>query len=181
MQKLLVIFIQKLNLKPEIIIAHSFGGQVAIYGIGNGIIKANKLILLASAGIREYKQGKKLFIKLIAKSGKLFLVPLPQHIRRKVTRRFYQKIGSDLYLNYNLKETLGNILKEDVSLDAAKINIPTLLIYGSDDNETPPLFGQKFAQLIEYSTLEIIGHAGHFVFIDCQERVLKLVEGFIND
>ena len=179
--KIIQSFVQKLKLNPELVIAHSFGGQVAICALSNNFLTTNKLILIASAGIREYKQGKKVFIKLLAKGGKLFLVPFPKSIQQKVTKKIYSKIGSDLYLKPKLKETFKNILKEDISEDATKITSPTLLIYGEQDNQTPPIFGQKLNQLIKSSSLEIIAGAGHFVFIDQQDKVLKLVTGFIND
>lgn len=173
-------FIKKINFDPEIIIAHSFGGAIAVSGLAKNIISAKKLILIASAGIREYKTKQKTFIKLISKTSKLILTPLPKRMKRKLTQKAYARIGSDLYLKEDLMPIFKTILKEDISSLAKTLTLPVLLIYGQNDQDTPVIFGMKLHELISNSTLEIIGNAGHFVFIDQKEKVLKLVKDFIN-
>ncbi len=38
-------FIEKLNISPEIIVGHSFGGRIAIKGVGTGVLKPKMLVL----------------------------------------------------------------------------------------------------------------------------------------
>ena len=48
-------FMAKLGLDPiYAIIGHSNGGALAIRALATGVLKANKLVLLASAGVRKW-------------------------------------------------------------------------------------------------------------------------------
>ena len=59
-------FLKKLEIIPEVIIGHSNGGAIAIRGLASGSLKADKLILLASSGIRDAYKGRTRVIRAIA-------------------------------------------------------------------------------------------------------------------
>lgn len=78
----------------------------------------------------------------------------------------------------HLQETFKKIITDDVREDAAKVNIPALLIYGEADEEAPPWYGEVYHQLIPDSTLEVLPGAGHFVHRDRSAEVIKAVKEF---
>lgn len=173
-------FMQKIEVKPLAILGHSNGGAIAIRGLSSGQLDAQKLILLASAGVRSDYQGKKKVYRWAAKLAKTATAPLPKHTRDKLKKKAYQSIGSDMFVAENLQETFKKVVTDDVQNDAKKINIPTLLVYGSEDTATPPRYGELFSRLIPDAKLEIIDGAGHFVHHDAPVRVEQLVEDFLQ-
>lgn len=162
------------------VIAHSNGGAVAIRALALEAIAPKKLILLASAGIRDRQKLRKLGLKIIAKTGKVATFWLPAHHKRKLQKKLYGAAGSDMLVVPHLQETFKITVRQDVQNDAKKINIPTLLIYGQNDKATPPEYGKIYQNLISGSQFEVVEDAGHFVHHDQAEQVAKLIGEFLR-
>lgn len=173
-------FIDKINIKPYAVIGHSNGGAIAIRGIATDRIEANKLILLSSSGIRDEYKGKKKIYRLAAKTAKVFTAPLPESAKKKIKKKAYDSIGSDMFVAENLQETFKQIIADDVQSDCKKITQSTLLIYGAEDKATPPKHGELLASLIPNSRLEIVGNAGHFVHHDAAKLVEDKIVEFLG-
>lgn len=161
-------------------VAHSNGASVAIRGLGQGILSAEKVVLLGAAGIRNRQLGKRLVLKIVAKTGKVATFWLPISTRKKLQKALYGAVGSDMLVAPHLQETFKRTVREDVQADAQKIAIPTLLIYGEKDRATPVLYGQIYHEIIDGSRLETIGSAGHFVHQDNPVEVAKMLKEFLN-
>ncbi len=167
--------------KPFAIIGHSFGGSIATAGLAGRTLQADRLVLLASAGVRNrYSLRKKMFV-VAAKTGKASTAWLPQSQKQKIRKGFYNKIGSDALLAPNLEETFKNIVSQDIQQEAAKIRIPTLLIYGSADSQTPVEDAKLLHKAIKNSRLEIIQNAGHFIQQEQPQKINELIGEFLND
>lgn len=184
-KKFITSFLAKLKIeKLEIIIGHSNGGALAIKMATDQDLqpklKAKKLILMGSAGIRDKEKLKKNVFKVIAKSGKLVASFLPSSASLKLKKMLYQSAGSEALDNPNLERTFRLVVNEDISELSSKINIPTLLIYGENDEATPPEYGQILHQQIKESELEIVPNAGHYVFLDQPGSTLNLIERFLK-
>lgn len=173
-------FLKKLKVsKPAAIIAHSNGAAVAIYGLAHNILTADKLVLLGAAGIRDQQKGKRAAIKVVAKTGKVATFWLPEHHRKKLQKKLYGTVGSDMLVVPHMQETFKKTVRQDVQAEAKQLTLPTLLIYGKNDPATPPLYGEIYHNLISGSTLEVID-AAHFVHHDQPEHVQHLIEGFLK-
>lgn len=171
----------KLDIKSlAAVIGHSNGGAIAIRGVSSGQLRASKLVLLASAGIRGEYRKRNLALRYAAKSGKQFSKLLPKSSQQKLRAKVYKTIGSDMLVAENLQETFRKIINDDVRADAARISQPTLLVYGERDEQTPPRYGETFHELIKNSRLEIVSGAGHFVHLDASTKVAGLVKGFLK-
>jgi pimeloyl-ACP methyl ester carboxylesterase len=171
-------WINKVGLKPEAIVGHSYGGAVAITAVANGL-QAKNLVLLASAGIRNKRPLKKKLMAVGAKAGKTSLMVLPAHKRRQVKQKFYGSIGSDLMLVPQMEETFRKIINQDIHLEAAKIHVPTLLIYGTKDKDTPVSDGKIFNANIAGSELKVV-EAGHFLHQEQPGQVAELIGQFLE-
>lgn len=173
-------FLDKLSIKPEAIIGHSFGGRVAIKGLAQNILPASKLILIASAGVSDRKSAQNIFWQPFTKAFKLvFSLPGLNNFQGGLKSRFYKLIGSDYYSAGKMKGSFVKIINEDLSQIAPSINIPTLLIWGKGDTATPLADGVTLSKLIPNSRLETIPGAGHFVHSEKPEAVGKLISDFI--
>ncbi|MCA9328342.1 alpha/beta hydrolase [Candidatus Saccharibacteria bacterium] len=160
-------------------LGHSNGGAVCIKGLASGVLCSDKLVLIASAGIRSDYQGKKKVLRLAAKAAKLPTNLLPKQTQNKLKKRVYGAIGSDLFVAEHLQDTFKKVVSEDVVAEAAMIAQPTLILYGKQDTATPPNYGERYAHQIEKSNLIILDCAGHFVHHDASTKVHTAIEEFL--
>lgn len=174
-------FLAKVDVKkPYAFVAHSNGGSVAIRGLAEGILQADKLVLIASAGIRDREKIRRFLLKIIAKVGKVLAFWLPARSKRVLQKALYGAAGSDMLVVPQLQETFKTTVRQDVQQDAAKLKLPTLIIYGRKDTATPPLYGKIYQRLIPGSQLRVLDNAGHFVHHDQPEELLAVLKGFLQ-
>lgn len=174
-------FLQKIDEKQACaMIGHSNGGAILIRAFAQDRLKADKLVLLASAGIRGEYKGRVKALRLITKAGKVLTSPLPKSIKQKLRKKVYTSVGSDMLVAEHLQETFKKVVTDDVRDDAKQLRVPALLIYGEQDESTPVAYGQTFHELIDNSTLEILPGAGHFVHLDRPDEVVGSIKEFIK-
>jgi len=173
-------FVDKLDLKLAILIGHSNGGAIAIRGLSSGVLTTTKLVLLASAGIRNEYKGRNKALRLITKAGKAVTSPLPRTVKKKLQRKVYATVGSDMLVAEHLQETFKKVVTDDVRGDARKVTIPTLLMYGQNDQSAPVRYGEIFHEQMSNSTLEILPGTEHFLHLEQPDKVLKLIREFLR-
>lgn len=163
-------FVERIRVNNVALVGHSFGGRIAIKCAVGGSIQ--KLVLVDSAGFRDESVAKSLKI-ILAKIAKPFV---PASLRKKISKA----LGAGDYAESGeLKQTFLNVINEDLTEDIKKINIPTLIVWGEDDKETPVAFGKRMNSHILNSTFHILPHAGHFSFLDEPERFVEELRAFI--
>jgi pimeloyl-ACP methyl ester carboxylesterase len=176
-------FMKKLALGPvHAIVGHSLGGRIAICLVGTKKIEAEKLILISAHGIENPTNLRLRTYKVIAKTGKVLTAVLPGAWRRTLRGKLYSQAGAEdyLYSSPKMKATFRKIISEDLRPLAKRIDRPTLLIYGDQDEVTPVTFGRTYQTLISGSRLETIAGAGHFVFLDAPGQTEHLIKGFLR-
>jgi pimeloyl-ACP methyl ester carboxylesterase len=171
-------FIRKLDLKPEAIIGHSFGGRIIIKS--RGVFGVKKNILIASAGVAKRDNFRNKVMKGTSMIiGPLLKIPPLSLIRGRIRAWFYDKIKSDYLRSESMKGIFVKVISENLADDCSKIRVPTLLIWGRDDSETPLSEGKTMSQIIPNSKLEVINKAGHFVHQYHPETVANLIKSFL--
>ena len=173
-------FLRKIDAKPYAVIGHSNGGALAIKATAAGQLAPQKLVLLAASGIRTGQSAKRLTMKVLAKTGNAATVWLPKTTRQKLRKKLYSSAGSDLLIVDHLQETFKQTVRQDVQADAARLHLPTLLIFADQDRAVPLTDGHRYQSLIKSSRLEIIVGAGHFMHLDEPTKVLSLVKDFLR-
>lgn len=135
-------FLKQKKIKKVILAGHSFGGRVAIKLTASNPELISKLILINSAGIER----KNLLIKVIKA-----IKPIKLELFKSI-------FGSKDYLSAkgNLRETLINIVEENLEPELVKIKTETLIIWGREDHTTPLWMGKVMATKIQGSTLSVI-------------------------
>ena len=166
--------------KVYAIVGHSYGGATAIVGVGSGKLNCDKLVLLASAGVRGNKGLQARTVEIISKIAKYPTMLLPRRQRNKLRRKVYESVGSDMLLLPHMEPTFRKIIQEDVRPKAEMIKIPTLLIYGTQDDQTPVNYGRLLSDAIPDSDLEIIEGANHFLHHDFAGQVSRLTKTFLR-
>ena len=124
---------------------------------------------LDSAGIKP-KRSLGYYLKVgFYKTGKFILNLLPN---TKTIKSFKEKLrnsvgSSDYKASANvLKETMKIIVNEDLSHLLPKINVPTLLFWGTLDTATPISDGRKMEKLIPDCGLIEYPGATHFSYLE---------------
>ncbi|TSC86097.1 MAG: hydrolase [Parcubacteria group bacterium Gr01-1014_8] len=172
-------FIRKLNLDVDTIIGHSLGGRIVIKGVGSGILKPRRIILISAAGLAKQRGSRNSVLGGVAKIGKVLTVIPPLSIwRNQLRRKLYEKIGSDYFTAGALKDTFVAVVREDLSAFAARISLPTLIIWGRNDTITPLEQGERINSLVAGSVLRVVDGATHFVQQEKPDRVSTLIKEF---
>ena len=128
--------VRELNIRKPIVMGHSFGGRVAIRFSANNPIE--KLVLFGSPCIRENKKlplSTRILKKLKTLPG---LDKLGEKMKKYIGSRDY-KAASPI-----MRQTLVNVVNEDLASYARRIEEPTLLIWGENDTEAPVEGANKF-------------------------------------
>ena len=163
-------FIKKLEIKKPIIMGHSFGGRVAIsYSADHPI---EKLVLFGSPCIRDNKELP-LYVKLLKKIKKLpGMNELGEFMKQYIGSRDY-KAASPI-----MRQTLVNVVNEDLSNCAKKIEEPTLLIWGEHDTEALVEDAKKLESIMIDAAL-IILPGTHYAYLENLGQVINILKAFI--
>jgi len=173
-------FLAKLELgQPYAVVGHSNGGALAVRAIALQALEPQKLVLLAASGVRTGSKVKRAVLKVLAKTGSVATLWMPERYRQGLRKSLYGVAGSDMLVAPQLQETFKKTVRQDVQRSAATITVPTLLIYAADDKAVPVSDGQIYHKLIKNSRLEIIADSEHFVHLDQPEKVFALIKEFL--
>ena len=163
--------IDALKLDKYHLIAHSFGGRLALK-IANLDKRLEKLVLTGSAGLRP-KRKLNYYVKVL---------------KYKIAKRFLsesklQKYGSSEYkqLKGYLKASFVKIVNEHLDDYAKTINNKTLIVFGEKDTETPIYMAKKLNANIKNSTLYIMKNQGHFCFLENPHEFNVIVNEFLGE
>ena len=167
--------------KGSIALGHSNGGRILLNMLNmksSDYLKG--LILLDSAGIYE-ESTKRNMARVLSKT----FAPLKKS--KFLRKAFHKVVGASDYdaATENMKVTLDNMLNSEKTLKLDGITTPTQIIWGTDDNITPPRQGKKMHELLQNSELDMKEGWRHSRYlVDTQEladviaeKVKKLTEG----
>lgn len=175
-------FLKKMHhQKVFALIGHSYGGATAIVSVGSGYTECQKLILLSSSGIRDRANLRKNSLKFLTKIAKAPLYLLPNQTKRKLRKKVYSAVGSDMMLLPHMEPTFRKIINEDVRPDAAKIKTDTFLIYGSEDSQTPVKYGRLLDDVLPNSKIAVIQGADHLIHLNNTDETAKLIRQFLKE
>ncbi|MDR0462816.1 MAG: alpha/beta fold hydrolase [Pseudomonadales bacterium] len=165
--------------KNVIVIGHSNGGRILLRYIAKNPEKIKQLILIDSAGLidnRWHKKMKRRAGKKLAMLGKK--IANNEHGRKLL----YKILRESDYENANpvMKKTMANLIRKDLSSELKKVKVPTLLIWGKNDQQTPLFQGRQMKSAIKNSRLEIIEEARHSPQFTHPEQVVTLIGEFLE-
>ena len=174
-------FLQSLDVRPHLVIGHSFGGRVAIRLLQQNPEAARGLVLCASSGLKHRKTLKQRVANLAAKAGNLLFSFRPLYPFQKFARRaLYRSIGEYDYYRTSgvMRETFHLVNEHDIAPGLDTFTHPTLIIWGDQDKATPLADAHRFHSLVPGSRLEILPGAGHRLPFERTEAFCGLVVEF---
>lgn len=155
------------------IVAHSFGGRVAIILATCGVV--NKMVLTGCAGIKD--KSLKLRFKIIKFKIKKCLCKM-----KLISKQSLLNYGSSDYkeCSQTMKATFKNIVNLDLTKYLKQIKARTLLIWGEFDNIVPIKYAKIMNKKIKGSGLYIFKGGTHFAYIEYGVNFIDAVKLFFN-
>lgn len=197
-------FATKLGLQKVTLAGHSMGGQIAILAAVAYPDMVNKLILVAPAGFETFTPGQKDWFRDVLTPRGVALTPVetlitnvgynfydfPADAQFMIDDRIAMRTaqGFDLYCHQIVKSIKG-MVDEPVFDYLKEISVPTLVVYGQQDNLIPNRFlnpgktadiAKKGAEQIANCQLEMIDKAGHFVHFEQATIVNTIMSDFLK-
>ena len=163
-------FIDEVGIKKPIIMGHSFGGRVAIRYSAEHVVE--KIVLFGSPCVREDNELP-LSVKILKGIKKLpGMDKIGEFAKNFIGSRDY-KAASPI-----MRQTLVNVVNEDLSKFAKEIDCPTLLIWGENDTEAP-VNDAKILEGIMLDAALIVLPGTHYAYIENLGQVVNILNNFI--
>jgi pimeloyl-ACP methyl ester carboxylesterase len=149
-----------------VVVGHSFGGRVSVRLAARRMPQVRALVLIGVPGLPQppftWKALRSRWIRTLRRT----LVALKPLIGNSGVEWHTRTYGSKDYLAAgSLRPILVRTVREDLTESAQTIACPTLLLWGSDDTETPVWLGQRYRDLLgSRGTLEVLPHKDHYPF-----------------
>ena len=161
------LFLVEQRILPKYIVGHSFGGKVAV----NYYLKykdLSKLIIIASPILKPTRTLKYYY--------KVYKYKLKNFLKLKNNNS-----GSEDYRNCSLKmrSFFVNTVNKHFDKRINEIKIPTLLIWGDNDNKVPLKKAKKLNRKLSNSEL-FIEKGSHFAYLEDIELTRLIIQKFLR-
>ena len=182
--------LDSLNIKKAAIMGHSMGGYVALAGFRLAPERFLALGLIASqaaADTEEGRQGRFKMAEKVAAEGSVFVA------RALIPKLFAPRLPADapiveqvrqMMLNSAVDGIVGSLKgmagRSDSGPLLAKVNIPTLIIAGNEDQIIAPAKAQAMASSIRGATLATIENAGHMPMLEQPQATTAAIRKFMG-
>ena len=175
-----ICFIEQFHCKKLSIIGHSFGTRIMIRLANTKALKftIDKMVFIDGAGILSANIESYLNEFYEFQREKKHLVSSGQKLKLQKLRK--NADGDYAYLNETMCDCYINAVTDNVEDLLPGVRVPTLLIWGENDKDTPLEDGKLMEREIPDSGLVVLPDAGHFSFLDQPYIFTKVVESFFH-
>lgn len=174
-------WIKEQNFGRVLWIGHSFGVRIGLQIAARHPEIIQKMTFIAGAGLKRKRSPiKKAYFYCRIKLFKLLKRLVPEgDFKTKLMAKF----GSADYKNAGpMKNIFIRVVNEDLTPQAQAVQCPVTLVYGKEDTETPPEFGERFSRLIKSSELFLLDGQDHYsVLGDGRHQVIKILDSFFKE
>jgi len=174
-------FVAYKQLQHFSLIGNSLGGHIALTYTLRNQSKVDSLVLTGSSGLFESGMGTG-FPRRSSYS----------YIKERVEYTFYAPevatpdlieevfdIVNDNFKALRILRIARSAQRHNLRNDLHEIHVPTLLIWGLNDNITPSFVGHAFESLIPNAELHFIDKCGHAPMMEQAEQFNKILHSFL--
>jgi pimeloyl-ACP methyl ester carboxylesterase len=175
-------FLDARNYQNIHLLGNSLGGHVALVQVLKHPERIKSLILTGSSGLFENgmgdsypKRGDYEYIK--TKTQVTFYDP--QTASKELVDEVYSIVNNRIKAIKIIslaKSAIRNNLGEELN----QVKLPTLLVWGNNDNITPPFVAREFNKLIPNSELYFIDKCGHAPMMEVPEEFNAILHKFLK-
>ena len=175
-------FVISQNLKNIILLGNSLGGHISLLFSKFYPEKVKGIIITGSSGLYENamgdgypKRGDYEYIK--TKTQDVFFDP------KIATKKIVDDVFETVNDRNKVIKTLAiakSAIRHNMSKDLPKMKIPTAIIWGKQDNVTPPNVAKEFNSLIPISDLYWINNCGHAPMMEHPDKFNEIMFSWIK-
>lgn len=153
-------WLESLPPRRTVWIGHSFGCRVGIQIAARHPGLLSGMILMAAAGLpRRRTAMERLRIYWRRQAFQVAKLVVPEGPGRDRLRSLFG--SADYQAATSMRPILVRVVNESLVSVATKVDCPVLLIYGSEDKDTPPEMGRQFQSLIPHAQLVVLDGFDH--------------------
>ena len=175
-------FLESRDYKNVHLLGNSLGGHVALVHVLKHPERVKSLILTGSSGLFENGMGDS-----YPKRGDY------EYIKAKTELTFYdpktatKDLVDEVYgiINNRIKaikiiSLAKSAIRNNLGEELNQIKQPTLLVWGNNDNITPPFVAREFNRLIPNSELHFIDKCGHAPMMEVPDEFNIILHKFLK-
>ena len=179
---------ERMNLRDVTVVAHSFGGRVALWLAAKEPQLIRRLVLTGAAGLSRDKTPQEeaealRYKKLQDRLSKLKSLPLLGKGVESVQRTLRDKRSSQDYrdADEDIKPSFVKIVSMNLRPILGEVKQPALLVWGDQDDATPLWMGRTMEKEMKDAALIVFEGRGHFAYLEELGRFVTLVKAFIGE
>jgi 2-hydroxy-6-oxonona-2,4-dienedioate hydrolase len=181
--KFLKDFIDFLGLDNVILLGNSLGGHIGLYHTKLYPEKVKALVITGSSGLYESAMGggytKRSDYEVIKKKAQdVFYDPAI------ATKEIVDEVYATVNDRNKLIKTLAiakSAIRHNMSKDLPKMNTPICIIWGKNDNVTPPDVAIEFNDLLPDSDLFWIDKCGHAAMMEHPDKFNEILFSWLKE
>lgn len=164
------------------LIGNSLGGHIALVYTLRNVDKVSSLVLTGSSGLFESGMGTG-----FPRRGSY------EYVQERVAYTFYDpvmatkelvdevfNIVNDNFKTLRVLRIAKSAQRHNMRREIVDIKVPTLLIWGLNDNITPPRVAHEFHKLIPHTQLNFIDKCGHVPMMEHPEKFNYILGDFLQ-
>jgi pimeloyl-ACP methyl ester carboxylesterase len=198
--RLLLGFCDAVGVRDCVVVGNSMGGFVSAEAAIEQPDRFEKLVLVSAAGVssvRVRRQPAEVVARMIAAAEPLLFQLQTRAFRRRKARSaafaaiFYSpgELRPELVWEFfqggvraeSFVESLTSLVGYDILDRLEEVEVPTLIVWGSQDHVVPPADALGYAERLRNSRLEVFDKTGHVPMAERPVRFNRMLEGFLNE
>ncbi|MGE5943287.1 MAG: alpha/beta fold hydrolase, partial [Flavobacteriales bacterium] len=175
-------FIEFKGFEKVILLGNSLGGHIGLYHTKLHPEKVKALVITGSSGLYESAMGggytKRGDYEVIKKKAQNVFYD-PAVATKEIVDEVYQTVND----RNKLIKTLAiakSAIRHNMAKDLPKMNIPTCIIWGKNDNVTPPEVAEEFHSLLPDSDLFWIDKCGHAAMMEHPDEFNQILNDWLQ-
>ena len=175
-------FIEYKGLDNVILLGNSLGGHIGLYHTKLYPKKVKALIITGSSGLYESAMGggytKRSDYEVMKKKAQEVFYD-PAVATKEIVDEVYETVND----RNKLIKTLAiakSAIRHNMAKDLPKMTTPICIIWGKNDNVTPPEVAEEFHELLPDSELHWIDKCGHAAMMEHPEEFNTILMGWLE-
>lgn len=180
--------LDRLGIERTHIVAHSFGGRVALALAATYPQRVNRMVLTGVPALKKPPTAKQRARSACYKGLKalgdnaLSRAVWGREVVEGWRNRLQEKFGSADYraLSPQMRKTFSRVVSQDLSPYLEKVQAPTLLFWGEQDTAAPLWVAQAMEKRMPDAGLVAMPGVGHFAYLDRYADFRAVLDNFIS-
>jgi pimeloyl-ACP methyl ester carboxylesterase len=160
--------------RPPVVVAHSFGGRVAV-ALESEVPGSFAAMVLTGVPLLRRQSGGKpsvgyRLIRAAHRSGLVSDERMEREKRRRGSADYRAATGV-------MRDVLVTVVNESYEHELSELDLPVSLVWGANDTDVPLWIAQHATEMLgNRATLDVIDDAGHFVPTTHPEALRSAIE-----